>query len=87
MLAICLLTLNMGGIDSVQARLPGILASLWVVGSMFGIAEAARRYTVGASLRAPAGVWSPPVPASVLVIVAGLAMVTLAALTSRRRLK
>lgn len=84
MVAICLITLNMSGIEVVQDRLPGLLAMVWVIGSAVALVEGLRRYTVGVSLRSVAGYWGPPFPVAVLLLVGGLAMIRLAHVAARR---
>lgn len=83
MLAVCLVTLNMTGITVVQARLPGWVATFWVLGSMVALAESVRRYTVGVSLRSTSGTWDTPVPVPLIALVGGLGMIYLAVLASR----
>lgn len=84
MLAVCLLALNMRGAKGMRKRLPGVIASMWILGSALALMEALRRYTTGVSLRSPSGMWEPPLPAALLFLVTGVSMVVLARQVSRR---
>lgn len=83
-LAVCLVTVNLSWVPSVQQRLPGLLGTGWVIGSVLALGEGLRRYVVGVSMRSPSGSWDPPVPPPAILLLAGVAMIFLAFVVSRR---
>lgn len=82
MLALCLVALSLRDAGSVAARLPAIVVTLWIVGSLLAFGEALRRYTLGASLLSDR-IWYPPVSALLLVFAVGGGLLMIGLLMGR----